>query len=426
MNAPSTGVDDPGDGRPSPRLEGAVPRGVGAPRAISPARAASGARIAFVRMAPHPIPNRLLPPELEAAFPDGRVDVIDVGAVVRRDPLTWLVNPFFMLREHSGKLLRGALNPRQAFFTTSFAFRRMSRAGRRVVSRGGYLFSFQIQSLFDAHSDGTPHFVYTDHTHLTNLDYPDFDERLLRCEAWMKLERRLYRDAARLFTRSENVSRTLVERYDVPAERVVCVGAGTNARPPETAPVRAADAPARILFVGRDWQRKGGPELIEAFRRVRERHPEVCLCIVGSSPDVDAPGVEVVPQCPVEEIHRHYAEASIFCLPSRLEPFGVAYLEAMHHGLPVIGTRMGAVPELVEDGVVGFVVDVGDVDALSDRLERLVADASLCREMGARAARRARERYTWRAVAMRMVESIRGVVGDASPDEAVVGGRQSS
>jgi glycosyltransferase involved in cell wall biosynthesis len=366
-------------------------------------------------MAPHPIPNRLLPPQLEAALPGHRVEVLDVGAAVRRDPLTWLVNPLYMLAEHGPGLIARRISLRQSFTTTTWMFRRMSRAARRFVERGDWAFSFQIQSLFDGRAEGVPHFVYTDHTHLTNLDYPDFDRRTLRGERWLALERALYAGATRVFTRSGNVSRTLHERYGRPERQVVCVGAGSNAKLPEERAPADGDDDVRILFVGVDWKRKGGPDLVDAFRRVRARHPEARLRIVGASPDLDEPGVEVVGRCPVEAVHTHYAAASIFCLPSHREPFGVAYVEALHHGLPVVGTRIGAVPELVEDGAVGFLVEVGDVDALADRLERLVGDAVLRRRMGERARARARERHTWAAVAARMVEAIGSALGGSGP-----------
>lgn len=390
----------------------------------SPARdTAPVDRIAFLRMAAHPIPNRLLPPQLEAAFPGSRIEVIDLGARVRAQPLTWLLNPFYMLWEHGANWLARRIPTRQAFFTTSFLFRRMGRTGRRIVERGGYAFSFQIQSLFDAGSPGTPHFVYTDHTHLTNLDYADFDRRTLRGPRWRALERALYHGATIVFTRSENVSRTLLDRYGCRPDRVVCVGAGSNASLPDETPRRRVDDEVAILFVGVDWERKGGPELVAAFRRVRDRHPEARLLIVGASPALNESGVEVIGRCPVEEIHRHYARAAIFCLPSRREPFGVAYVEALHHGLPVVGTRIGAVPELVEEGVEGHLVEVGDVDALADRLERLVADAGLRDEMGRRARIRARERYTWEAVAGRMAASITGslIHGDPGRTASAVG-----
>jgi len=113
-------------------------------------------------------------------------------------------------------------------------------------------------------------------------------------------------------------------------------------------------------------------------------------------------------------VHHHYAAASIFCLPSRREPFGVAYVEALHHGLPVVGTRIGAVPELIDEGVEGYLIEVGDVDALAERLGRLVADPALRARLGEGARRRARARYTWEAVAERIAEAIDAALPAAS------------
>jgi glycosyltransferase involved in cell wall biosynthesis len=355
-------------------------------------------------MGPHPLPNRLLPPELEAAL-GGDVSSFEVEAAVRRDPWSWIVNPWFVLREYGRDLLRGRVRPWRAFFTTSWMFRRMSSLARRFVAAGGFDLSFQIQSIFDGRAPGIPHFVYTDHSHLTNLDYPDFDRALLRGEPWLSQERELYAGATAVFTRSRHVSSSLVDRYGAAPERVVCVGAGSNARIPDAPGSRADDVP-RILFVGVDWERKGGPELLAAFRRLRGAHPEARLTVVGCRPPLDEPGVEIVGRCPVERVHEHYQRASIFCLPVHREPFGVVFVEAMHHGLPIVGTRVGAVPDLVRDDVNGFLVAVGDVDALTASLDRLLSDPETRRKMGERSRERALEGYTWPRVAQKMAETI--------------------
>src|SRR4029077_11713442 len=77
-----------------------------------------------------------------------------------------------------------------------------------------------------------------------------------------------------------------------------------------------------------------------------------------------------------------YTSADVFALPTRFEPFGVAFVEAMHFGLPCIGPRACAVPEIIVDGETGFTVPVDDVEALTDRLLRLLTDPSLARTMG--------------------------------------------
>jgi hypothetical protein len=110
--------------------------------------------------------------------------------------------------------------------------------------------------------------------------------------------------------------------------------------------------------------------------------------------------------CPVESVHAHYRDASIFCLPVHREPFGVAFVEAMHHALPIVGTRVGAVRDLVQEDVNGFLVDVGDVDTLAARLDRLLSDAELRAKMGDRSKQLARSGYTWPRVAEKMANTI--------------------
>jgi glycosyltransferase involved in cell wall biosynthesis len=278
------------------------------------------------------------------------------------------------------------------------------------VQANAFDWTIQIQSLFDAHAPGIPHFVYTDHTHLANLGYPDFDPRALRSPRWVALERALYANARRVFTRSSHVSASLVDQYRCDPRRTVCVGAGSNAAVPED-PIARPGSRQEILFVGVDWERKGGPELAAAFDRIRRHHPRATLSVVGCEPPLAQPGVRVHGRCPVEEVHRHYERADIFCLPTRREPFGIAFVEALHHGLPVVATRIGAVPDLVEHGENGYLVEVGDVDAIATCLDRLLADPALRRRMGAAGRERARARYTWPAVARRMIDEISSALG---------------
>ena len=396
---------------------------------MSPQRADSGApvmpvRIGFARMGPHPIPNRLLVDALAAEWPGARISVLDLEARARSDRGAVVRNAPFVAAEHGLELARGLVRPWQAFFSTTFMFRWMSHSARAWAQAHRFDLTIQIQSLFDARTPEIPHFVYTDHTHLTNLDYPDFDPRRLRSPRWIGLERELYRAAHTVFTRSAHVSASLVDRYGCDPARIACVGAGSNARVPEH-PLARARTGQEILFVGVDWERKGGSDLAEAFARVRRRHPDATLTIVGCAPELDQPGCRVVGRCSVDEIHRYYQRADVFCLPTRREPFGVAFVEALHHGLPVVATRIGAVPDLVHHGVNGFVVEVADVDGLALHLERLLGDAALRHRMGAEGQRRARDRYTWNAVARRITETVQSLTGASAGPTSASGHRRS-
>jgi glycosyltransferase involved in cell wall biosynthesis len=94
----------------------------------------------------------------------------------------------------------------------------------------------------------------------------------------------------------------------------------------------------------------------------------------------------------------------VYALPSRGDNLPVSILEAMAAGLPVVGTRVGGIPELVVDGETGFLVDRDDARGLADALERLAADADERKSMGAKAAKRAQTEFSAAGVAARMVD----------------------
>src|SRR5262249_34383149 len=151
-----------------------------------------------------------------------------------------------------------------------------------------------------------------------------------------------------------------------PAEKVICVGVGGNARAePEEAAEPGRDGRRHIVFVGRVWQQKGGPTLVEAFRRVLLGHSDARLTIVGGSPSLDVPNCHVAGKVTLPETSRFYREASVFCMPTTLEAFGISFIEAMSHHLPVIGTSIGAMPDFVEEGRNGYLVRPYDVETLA-------------------------------------------------------------
>jgi len=92
----------------------------------------------------------------------------------------------------------------------------------------------------------------------------------------------------------------------------------------------------------------------------------------------------------------------VFCLPTRLEPFGIAYLEAMMHRLPVVATRVGAVPDMVLEGQTGRLVEPGDAAALAAALIDVLGDPATARRYGEAGFVRATETYTWQRVGQRI------------------------
>jgi len=340
---------------------------------------------------------------LVETFPEYQVENISVAEVVKHHK-SWIApNLWYVARECGRALAARRLTLREAYFRTTYTFTRLHEAMRGLIRPGHHTFSFQMQSMYDTSVPGVPHFIYTDHTHLSNLRYPDFDRSTLRSPQWLALERRSYENATVVFTRSTDVAEDLRRFYAIPEDKIECVYAGSNVDTTHCGPPDNADySNQRILFVGIDWVRKGGPELVEAFRRVLQQYPKAHLTIAGADTPVDLPNCTVLGRIPAQELVRHYAQSSIFCLPTRHEPFGIAFVEAMMHRLPVIGTRIGAIPDMVEDGINGYLVDPGDTGAIVKALGKLLADPAHCRLLGERSYERALDLYTWQRTGQRI------------------------
>lgn len=145
----------------------------------------------------------------------------------------------------------------------------------------------------------------------------------------------------------------------------------------------------RVLFVGGDFRRKGGYDLLSAWRDA-QLGLKARLDLATSSPvapELLPPGVHVHTQVAAHshEWRNLWREADLFVLPTRDEAFGMVFQEAAAAGLASIGTRLNAVPEIVHDGASGFLVAPGDREGLTRALNQLIASAELRREMGARA-----------------------------------------
>lgn len=168
--------------------------------------------------------------------------------------------------------------------------------------------------------------------------------------------------------------------------------------------VRRLDAEgvqARFLLPG------GGDELNDNERRVREEM-EALIADLGI-----ADRVVLFPHLGFDELLAHYTAADLFVLPSPYEPFGLVAVEAMACGTPVLATRHGGPPEIVEPGVDGDLVDPGDSAAFGAALGELLRDRERLATMGERAQRKAREVFDWRSVAGSIREVYRRTLDQA-------------
>jgi glycosyltransferase involved in cell wall biosynthesis len=296
---------------------------------------------------------------------------------------------------------------RDRYLNSPVGFALASRnAGRRLSVPDAV--AVQVYGMF--RTSGAPYVMYLDSTQAMAIRHwkPWSPYGRPGRAAWMAMERAAYRGAEHIFTAATPTARSVVEDYGVPAERVSVAGAGSNFFP-LPAPRRRSHAP-QILFMGREWERKGGPVLVRAFRRVRAELPEARLAIVGPELTLDEPGVEVVGRVRDREaLAERFRAAAIYCVPSIFDPFTTSLMEGMAYSLPCVASTTAGVPELVLDGQTGLLVEPGDEQGLAAALLRLLRDPELGDRLGRAGRVRVEEELTWDRVAARMAPVLEGL-----------------
>lgn len=230
---------------------------------------------------------------------------------------------------------------------------------------------------------------------------------------------------------SEYMASAVAERFPSLAERVIAIPnsiPGPWPTPPEF------DESGSVVFVGRLSPEKGVHVLVEAFNRIGRHLPSAKLTLVG--PDA-VPGssvvkshlelstfegvrrfyskgesfrsylealvdpklrerVEFVGELPNKEATRQLFSASLLVMPSIWnEPFGMPVLEGMVAGLPVVATKIGAFPEVIEDGSTGRLIKPGSVAELAEAVESILSDPQVAARMGAAGRNRAIRYFGW-------------------------------
>ena len=189
----------------------------------------------------------------------------------------------------------------------------------------------------------------------------------------------------------------------------------------QTTPPANFPAGRVILTVGRwlaDERYKGMDTLITALPRLLPRWPELQLVAVGEGDDrawledlAEKNGVRrhvhFLSGLSYADLAACYSACEIFALPSRGEGFGLVYLEAMARGKPVIGGAHGGAPEVIEDGVTGYLVQHGDGVQLATSIQTLLANPDLGRQMGARGRRRVDGEFQFKVFAKSLKRILR-------------------
>jgi glycosyltransferase involved in cell wall biosynthesis len=223
------------------------------------------------------------------------------------------------------------------------------------------------------------------------------------------------RRASRLIVESHEEERLIASLgFPLPPVRIVPPGYTPLASPlpPGTFAERYGIPGPYVLFVGRLAPNKGLLTLVEAFRSLAEQDPEASLVLVGADGGMDRAVAARARALGLERrVHRvghvedealvagGLRDARLFALPSEYEAFGLVLLEAMAQGTPVIASRVGGIPEFVEDERAGLLVPPGDAKSLAEALGRLWSEPTMARAMGRYGRDTLVPRYSWEKVA---------------------------
>lgn len=227
--------------------------------------------------------------------------------------------------------------------------------------------------------------------------------------------------SAQIVTVSEYSKRELIS-LGVEADRIAIVSPGVDRSGLEIFPRTPTDDDVHIATLGSVSPRKGTIHLVEAF--IGMARPGTQLHIIGST-RLDADYFELVREVVTRhgsevagrihfhgrleqgEVNKLLSQADILAMPSLQEGFGIALLEGMYYGLPIVTTNITAQPEIVHDGVNGLLVPPHDVSALAAALQRLVDDPDLRRTLGRQGREGLEGRFHWETTCREFEERMR-------------------
>ena len=254
-------------------------------------------------------------------------------------------------------------------------------AGARVVTFGSTWRTPRVDATFED---------------ATVVQIPQFPPSGAR-RRWQRRQAAIYNSVSCCFTSSEWAAASIRRDYGQPRDKVIVVGFGPNV---VCRPVPKDWSRPRFLWVGVDWKRKGGDDLLEAFRQADI--PGATLDLVGQHPSIDVPGVTGHGRIhDSARLAAMFEGATLFILPSQFDACPIVCLEAATAGTPIIATRTGGTVENV--GAAGVLIQPGDVHALAASMVRM-SDPAVA-ESYRQAAIAQAETRSWDRVANRMIEA---------------------
>ncbi len=218
---------------------------------------------------------------------------------------------------------------------------------------------------------------------------------------------------AGIMTYSTYGADSIAREYNFPRDKIMPIGCG---------PIRSQGLPkdlsveryqaGRILFVGRNWEKKGGPILLEAFKLLRDSadtaHAKLVILGPKNQPEntIGVPGIEFLGRVSDAEVADAFKSASLFCMVPDCETWGIVYVEAADAGLPIVGFSDWALPDIVKNNETGILISERSPAALAKGLGTLISDPEKLLMMGRAAHDRVESVLGWEHVINRITKMV--------------------
>ncbi|HZD51098.1 MAG TPA: glycosyltransferase family 4 protein, partial [Silvibacterium sp.] len=227
------------------------------------------------------------------------------------------------------------------------------------------------------------------------------------------MDRRVFAVAEHIVVMTEWARQSVIRDYGVDGRKVSVVPPG--ARLATFSQPRFDERPApKLLFIGGDFERKGGWDVLDVFT---EHFAETAELHIMTNKPIKLPDNNihlhfgVLPYSP--EWHQILRDADILVVPSYAEPYGLVFQEAGGYGLALVGSRVGGIPEIVVEGETGVLIEPGDRQQLQATLEHLLSDRQRLAAMRKRSWEVAFERFDAEKNTNRLAECFRSVASAA-------------
>jgi glycosyltransferase involved in cell wall biosynthesis len=352
--------------------------------------------------------------QITAQFEQKGVECVRVDLLRYIEKRNFTKHPYTIVRSLLTAYLENRNSYLNSYKKTAFAFRQLTKVATELVREIDCDVILQTQLLFtiDRKVIDKPYFVYTDFTHhLFNSDIQaGFSTSAISrvSDEAIDLERLAYQSADKVFVYTPYMAEDLVEFYNVSRDKVSSIGMGINvALPP---PVQDWSHSFRILFIGIDYERKGGALAVEAFQLVRERHPNATLTIVGSSPNIELPGVKILGKISLEDVEKELVRADVFLMPSFQEPSGVAFLEAIAYGLVVVAVRLNSLVGHLHENTTCLFANSHDAGEIATQINTAFEKPDASLGLVKKGYEQVRSMYLWSMVVDKLLEEMRSQV----------------